>query len=133
MSNFWKTLFRGTAGASSVKTRKESLNIVGEFYYKKNFAKIKKEYFAKSGEIINVKLLIKNESDNPNGLRGKAIGVWLEGMKLGHVANSQVPKVFAYLEASGGEAAITGTVYFANNRDEDDEGNSVTAHLRLEI
>jgi hypothetical protein len=133
MSNFWKTLFGSTDGANSAKTRKESLNIVGEFYYKKNFAKIKKEYFAKSGDIINVKLLIKNESDNPKGVRGKAIGVWLEGLKLGHVANSQVPKVYAYLEASGGETMITGTVYFANNRDEDDEGNSIDAYLSVEI
>jgi hypothetical protein len=77
--------------------------------------------------------LIKNESDNPKGVRGKAIGVWLEGLKLGHVANSQVPKVYAYLEASGGETTISGTVYFANNRDEDDEGNSIDAYLSVEI
>lgn len=132
MSSFWKSLF-GDSDNPSIRTRKEPLNVVGEFYYKSNFAKVKKEYLAKPGEVINLKLLVKNESDNPNGVRGKAVGVWAEGLKLGHVANSQVPMVFQALEAEGGEKIVSGTIYFANSRDEDDEGNSITATLPIVI
>lgn len=132
MTSLWESLFGGSDN-HKFKTRKEVLRIVGEFYYKSNFAKIKKEYVAKSGEVINIKLLIKNETDNPKGIRGKAVGVWVEGLKLGHIVNTQMPMVFKSLEVQGGEKLISGSVYFANSRDEEDEGNSITAVFPMVI
>lgn len=132
MTSFWESMFGGSDN-HKLRTRKEALRIVGEFYYKSNFAKIKKEYVAKSGEVINIKLLIKNETDNPKGIKGKAVGVWAEGLKLGHVANTQMLMVFKSLEVQGGEKLVSGSVYFANGRDDEDEGNSITAVFPMVI
>lgn len=74
--------------------------------------------------------MLRSESDNPYGVQGKAVGVWLDDLKLGHVSNKQVSKVFQALAKAGGNIIAPGLVTFASKKD--DLEDSVEISIKID-
>jgi hypothetical protein len=121
-------LFGGSSSEGSQKPDTEQVEIVGESFYKGGFKELRQRYGAKVGDRVPVKVLLSNEMDNPYGVNGKAVSAYVDGLKIGHVANYQVPNAFESLEAMGGSKAVSGSVYFADLR-ETVSKNSVEANF----
>ncbi len=119
-------LFGGLSSEGSQKPDTEQVEIVGESFYKEGFKELRKRYNTKVGDRISAKVELSNETDNPYGIKGKAVAAFVDGLKIGHVSNHQVLNAFEILEALGGSKTVSGSVYFADLR-ESVSKNSVEA------
>jgi hypothetical protein len=128
---FLQRLFGGDS-PSPKRANFESLNIVGESFYKANFKEIRSLAGAKVGDKIQLIVNLRNENDNPHSPTGKAVSVYVQDLKVGHVAQNQVDRVFELLEHTGGTKSVKGTIYFADGR-ENIAKNSVTAELTIPV
>ncbi len=128
---FFTKLFGTTASSSGSSTESEQIEIVGESFYKDAFKQLRQKYGTKVGDRISVSVQLLNETDNPYGIKGKAVAAFVDGFKIGHVANHQVLNAFDALEASGGSKTVRGSVYFADLR-ESVAKNSVEAQFTVQ-
>lgn len=128
---FLQRLFGGDS-TSPKRANFESLNIVGESFYKANFKEIRSLSGAKVGDKIQIVVNFRNENDNPHSPDGKAVSVYVQALKVGHVAQYQVDRVFELLENTGGTRSVKGTIYFADGREQIVK-NSVTAELAIPV
>jgi len=108
----------------------EPIDIVGESFYKASFKTLRSQFGAKVGDRVSVRVELKAESDNPYGIKGKAVAALIGGLKVGHVSNSQVLEAHAAITAVGGSLIVSGSVYFADNR-ESVAMNSVSANYKV--
>ena len=108
----------------------EPIDIVGESFYKASFKTLRSQYGAKVGDRVSVRVELKAESDNPYGIKGKAVAALIDGLKVGHVSNSQVLEAHSAISAVGGSVVVSGSVYFADNR-ESIAMNSVLANYKV--
>jgi NAD-dependent DNA ligase len=121
-------LFSKLFGQSSSDT--EPIDIVGESFYKESFKALRNQLGAKVGDRMAVRVELRVETDNPYGVKGKAVAAFVNGMPVGHVSNSQVIEAFNALSAEGGNKTVSGSVYFADLR-ESVARNSVLADYRV--
>ena len=108
----------------------EPVDIVGESFYKASFQSLRSQFGAKVGDQVSVRVELKTQSDNPHGLKGKAIAAYVGGLPVGHVSNGQVHEAHAAITAVGGSVVVSGSIYFADNR-ESVAKNSVSANYKV--
>lgn len=127
---FFSKIFGSSSTSLSQGSDKEQIEVVGESFYKDSFKKLRQRYGTKVGDRISVSVQLVNETDNPYGIKGKAVAAFVDGLKIGHVANHQVLNAFEELEKSGGSKTVSGSVYFADLR-ESVAKNSVEAKFNV--
>lgn len=108
----------------------ETINILGESFYKESFKQLRSQFGAKVGDKVSVRVELKSESDNPYGYKGKAVAAFVNGLPVGHAEAGQVLAAHSAIEESGGSISVNGSIYFADNR-ESVAKNSVTANYKI--
>ena len=110
------------------------IDVVGETFYKKSFDALRDELESDGDTEHDVEAKLRIDPDNQYSPSGKAVAVFINNHKVGHVPEWLTPKVFDALEPLGGTITLPARLYL------DDEGggrqrNSVTVFIenRLSI
>ena len=110
------------------------IEVVGETFYKKSFDSLRDELESDGDTEHDVEAELRIDPENQYSPSGKAVAVFINQRKVGHVPEWLAPKVFDALEPLGGTITLPARLYL------DDEGggrqrNSVTVFIenRLSI
>ena len=110
------------------------IDVVGETFYKKSFDALRDELESDGDTEHDVEAELRIDPENQYSQSGKAVAVFINKHKVGHVPEWLAPKVFDALEPLGGTITLPARLYL------DDEGggrqrNSVTVSIenRLSI
>ena len=110
------------------------IEVVGETFYKKSFDALREELESDDDTEHDVEAELRIDPENQYSPSGKAVAVFINKRKVGHVPEWLTPKVFDALEPLGGTITLPARLYL------DDEGggrqrNSVTVFIenRLSI
>lgn len=104
------------------------IEVVGETFYKKSFDALREELESDGDTEHDVEAELRIDPENQYSQSGKAVAVFINKRKVGHVPEWLTPKVFDALEPLGGTITLPARLYL------DDEGggrqrNSVTVSL----
>lgn len=112
----------------------QEIEVVGETFYKRSFDALRDELESDGDSEHEVEAELRQDPDNKYSQSGKAVAVFINSHKVGHVPEWLAPKVFDALEPLGGSITLPARLYL------DDEGggrqrNSVTVFMgdRLSI
>jgi len=87
--------------------------VVGESFYPQNFLALQKNVGLVDGQDWDdVAILI---ADPGNKQSANAVGVFVSGLKLGYVPETNAPGVFRFLMQNGGYAKADAAIYFSAN------------------
>jgi hypothetical protein len=104
--------------------------IVGESFYKDSFKSLRDGLGLKSGAEARVHVDLVQDPSNEHSRSGKAVAVFVGGLKVGHVSNLDSDKTFEHLSHFGGRIQVPGRIYFGDLR-ETISRNSVTIELSV--
>ena len=82
------------------------LEVVGEFFYRQSFAKLREMFETNGGTEHMVEAELRNDPENPHSASGMAVAVFIRGLQVGHIPESLAPKVFEQLEEKGGSLIL---------------------------
>jgi len=86
--------------------------VVGESFYSQNFSTLQKNYGLIDGQDWDdIATLIV---DPGNKHSANAVGVFVAGLKLGHVPEQNAPGVYTFLLQNGGYAKADAAIYFSS-------------------
>lgn len=109
----------------------EDVEIVGESFYTEAFKTLRSQLGLSSGEDATVTVDLRNDPDNPHSRDGKAVAVFVNDLKVGHVSSVTSAFVFDMLLGQGGSKSYPGRVYFGDLR-ENPPKNSVSIKLSVQ-
>lgn len=120
--------------ASRPRPQAEELEVVGEFFYKESFAKLREILETDGGTEHVVEAELRNDPDNPHSESGMAVAVFIRGLKVGHIPEVIAPDVFEELEPKGGKVTL-GARLWLDYKESKPNQSSVTVFLdsRLQI
>lgn len=124
----------GRRKVSSPRPQAAELEVVGEFFYKESFAKLREILETDGGTEHVVEAELRNDPDNPHSESGMAVAVFVRGLQVGHVPESIAPNVFEQLEPKGGTVTL-GARLWLDYKESKPNKSSVTVYLdsRLQI
>ncbi len=103
----------------------EEFAVVGVSYRTENFVKARKILSARIGEDRQIRVLLRHNPENTNSPTRTAVGVYFEGMLLGHVPEvSSGMFVANVLTKTGGSVSCEARIWFGDGM------NSLRLHIR---
>lgn len=81
-------------------------DIVGESFYGSSFKKLAAKLRIKRGQEAEVRLLLVADPNNRFSKSGKAVGVYSEGLQVGHIPENYAFYFFDRLQERGGRASV---------------------------
>lgn len=107
-----------------------SVPVVGESFYVESFRRLYELSSTPGNESILRTATIRIDPENPNSQSGKAVAVFIQGHKVGHIAERICSIVFDGLERLGGSAECECSIYFDESSGQF-RYNSVELHMIL--
>lgn len=88
-----------------------SFEVVGESFYAQNFSALQKNLGLADGQDWDDAAVLIVDPGNPHSKN--AVAVFISGLKLGHVPETNAPGVYRFLMQSGGYAKADAAIYFS--------------------
>ena len=105
--------------------------IVGESFNRDSFERIRQARGIDVGSTASVAATLVAEPENIHSANGKAVAVKLEGMTLGHIAESNNEAFFDLLLANGGTATCQAEIFFDGEASPEGPRNSVRLFVKM--
>ncbi len=97
-------------------------DVAGESFYSSAFKQIAKRLDKRQGDEVIVDIELRLDPNNKYSKSGKAVGVHVLGLKVGHVPSADSSAIFDTISQRGNAASCKGRVFF------DDFGESSPRH-----
>lgn len=120
--------------SSSPGLQTRELEVVGEFFYKESFSKLREMFETDGGTEHVVEAELRNDPDNPHSESGMAVAVFIRGLQVGHIPEAIAPEVFEEIEPKGGSLTL-GARLWLDYKESKPNQSSVTLFIdsRLQI
>jgi len=111
-----------------------TIDVVGESFYPESMSALRRHFRSTGNSEHIVEAELRCDPDNPHSSSGKAVGVYIRDMHVGHIPEAVSSNVFDQVEAQGGSLMI-GARLWLDRENATPNKSSVTLFLdsRLEL